>query len=214
MGDELYTIPLPWVVFAVIARTATHGVVWASIAGVVTAATLLATRRPMHASRNNLMTGAVAWFSALAVLGIMFDSHTSWLARNGRGFASLGFVLIALGSLVATPVAVSYTRMRIKPSHWKSPRFEHLNVQLTLLWAATFTGIGIAQFVAAEWVGNGRATGGPFTVFNWVVPIALGVIAAHWSRQWWDDFVEGESEGSSWDLALAWDERQELPPGL
>jgi hypothetical protein len=180
----------------------------------VTAATLLATRPPLRSTRNALMTSALVWFSALGVLGLVFDSHTSSLARNGRAVASLGFVVIALGSLLFTPIADSYTRLRIKPSYWKSARFERLNVQLTLLWAATFAAIGTAQFAAASWVGNGKPTGGAFTVFNWVVPIALGVVAAHWSRQWWDDFVEGESERPSWEAALAWDDQDLLPPGL
>jgi len=211
MGDEPYTIPLPWVVFAVIARSATHGVVWASVAAVITAATLLATRRGVSGVPNTLMAGAVAWFAGLGLLGVINNSPTSWLAHNGRAVSAFGFVVIALVSLVFTPAAASYTRMLVKPSRWKSPRFESLNIHLTLLWALAFLGIATSH-LAATWLSKGSTTGGALTTFNWIVPVALGVIAAHWSRRWWDEFVDADTEHSTadalWDLAFAPDDHE------
>jgi hypothetical protein len=217
MGDELYTIPLPWIVFAVIARSATHGVEWASIAAIVTAGTLLATRRRLSTTRNTLMIAAIGWFTALGIIGLVYDEPTSWIARNGRTASALGFVLIALASLAFIPIAASYTRPLVKPSRWRSPVFEHVNVQLTLLWAVTFLGVAISH-LCAIWLGSASGTGGANTTFNWVVPIAMGAIAAHWSRRWFDDFLDADTDHapneSIWDLALAKDEREGHLPGF
>jgi hypothetical protein len=211
MGDELYTIPLPWIVFAVIARSATHGVVWASVAAIVTAGTLLVTRRRLSTTRNTLMIAAIGWFAGLGIIGLLHDGPTTWIARNGRTASALGFVVIALASLAFTPIAASYTRPLVKPSRWRSPRFEHVNVQLTLLWGVTFLGVAISH-LCAVWLGNSSGTGGANTTFNWVVPIAMAAIAAHWSRRWFDDFLDSDTEHapneSLWDLALAKDERE------
>ncbi len=193
MGDELYTIPLPWIVFAVIARSATHGVEWASVAAIITAATLLLTRRRLSTTRNTLMIGAIGWFAGLGVLGLIYDSPTTWIARNGRTASALGFVVIAFVSLAFTPIAVSYTRLLVKPSQWRSPGFEHVNVQLTLLWAVTFLGVAISH-LCAVWLGPATGTGGANTTFNWVVPIAMAAIAIHWSRRWFEDFLDADED--------------------
>ena len=211
MGDELYTIPLPWIVFAVIARSARHGVEWASVAAIVTAGTLLLTRRRLSTTRNTLMIAAIGWFAGLGIIGLMYDTPASWIARNGRTASALGFVVIAFASLAFTPIAVSYTRPLVKPSRWRSPTFEHVNVQLTLLWAVTFLGVAISH-ACAVWLAPANGTGGANTTFNWVVPIAMAAIAAHWSRRWFDDFLDAGADHapneSPWDLALAKDERE------
>ncbi len=193
MGDELYTIPLPWIVFAVIARSATHGVEWASLAAMITAATLLVTRQRMSSTRNTLMIAAIGWFAGLGIIGLIYEGATTWIARNGRTASALGFVVIAFVSLAFTPIAASYTRPLVKPSRWRSPRFEHLNVQLTLLWAVTFLGVAISHSVAI-WLSPNTGTGGANTTFNWVVPIAMAAIAAHWSRRWFDDFFDADTD--------------------
>ena len=76
-----------------------------------------------------------------------------------------------------------------------------MNVQITLIWAATFTAIALSHFVATAF-----RTPEAFTVFNWVVPIALAAIAAHRSRMCWDDFNDDEmfEPDPMRDLAIDW----------
>ena len=80
-----------------------------------------------------------------------------------------------------------------------------MNVLLTVIWGATFTGISLAQFV-----GVSMNTAEASTVFNWVIPIALAAIAAHRSRICWDDFNDDDmfEPDPMRELALDW----ETPP--
>ena len=204
MGDEPYAALLPWMVFAVVDRAHGGGPMWAAIGALITALTLLFTSsRAEQRSRNIIVLGAIGWFSALAIAGALHRSETGFLAHDGRALSAAGFALIAFGSLAFTPALEHYTRPHVRSSRWDDPAFHHVNVLITLIWATTFVGIALAHFVAAS-MGTPEA----FTVFNWVVPIALAAIAAHRSRVCWDDFNDDDlfEPDPMRDLALDWDD--------
>jgi len=149
MGDEPYAALLPWAVYAVVDRARGDGPLWAAIAALITAATLLVTSsRGERTTRNVLVLGAMGWFGALAVAGALHRSDTGFLAHDGRALSAAGFALIAFGSLAFTPAVEHYTRPHVRSRRWDDHAFQRLNVLLTLIWGATFTGIALARFGA------------------------------------------------------------------
>jgi hypothetical protein len=203
VGDEPYAALLPWMVFAVVDRARGGGPLWAGIGALITALTLLATStRGGPRRRNVIVMGAVLWFAALAVAGAVHGSDTGFLARDGRALSAAGFALIAFGSLAFTPAIEHYTRPHVRSSLWDERAFHRVNFLITLMWATTFALIAVGNLV-------GTAIGTPeaFTVFNWVVPIALAAIAAHRTRLCWEDFNDDEmfDPDPMRDLALDWE---------
>ncbi len=203
MGDEPYAALLPWVVFAVIDRARGGGPLWAALGALITAIALLATgSRTESRWRNIVVLGAIGWFGALAIAGAVHGSDTGFLARYGRTLSAAGFAVIAFGSLAFTPAVEHYTRPHVRSSRWDDPAFHRVNVLITLIWAATFTLVAVAHLVAAS-IGTTEA----FTVFNWVVPLALAAVAAHRTRVSWDDFNDDDmyEPDPIHDLALDWE---------
>ena len=212
MGDEPYAALLPWMVFAVVDRARGGGPLWAGLGALITAITLLITSSRRDAgSRNVILLGAVGWFSALAVAGAFHRSDTGFLAHDGRALSAAGFAVIAFGSLAFTPAVEYYTRPHARMSRWDDPDFHRVNVLITLIWGTTFVGIALAHFVAAS-MGTPEA----FTVFNWVIPIALAAIAAHRTRICWEDFNDDElfEPDPMRDLALDWEPSPVHSPDL
>jgi hypothetical protein len=203
MGDEPYAALLPWMVFAVVDRAHGGGPFWAGIGALITALTLLATSSREGAGRRNIVVlGAIGWFGTLALYGAVHRSGSGFVAHDGRAISAAGFAVIAFASLAFTPAIEHYTRLHVRSSRWDDPAFRRMNVSITLIWAATFTGISIAHFIGAS-----MDTPEAFTVFNWVVPIALAAIAAHRSRICWDDFNDDDmyEPDPIADLALDWE---------
>ena len=206
MGDEPYAALLPWAVFAVVDRAQSDGALWAALGALITAiALLLTSSRGETGPRNVMVLGAIGWFGALLVAGALQRSGSGFLAHDGRALSASGFALIAFGSLAFSPAIEHYTRPHVRSSRWKDPAFHRVNVLITLIWAATFTGVAMANFVAAS-----IGTPGAVTLFNWIVPIALAAIAAHRSRICWDDFNDDDlfEPDPLRNLALDW----ETPP--
>jgi len=203
MGDEPYAALLPWVAFAVIDRARVDGPFWAGIGALITIITLLATstRYRDSRSRNVLLLGGLVVFGALAFAGALHRADTGFFAHNGRVISAAGFALVAFGSLVFTPASEHYTRPHVRSSHRDDPAFRRVNVLITLIWGTCFAGIALAHLVAST-IGTPEAV----TVFNWVVPIAFGAIAAHRTRIAWDDFSDDEDfePDPIRDLALDW----------
>jgi hypothetical protein len=185
MGDKPYAMLLPWILFAVVARHSGDGVAWGSIAAVVAAVTLLITsRRPVGNIHNTLAIGAIVWFAGLGIAGLVWDDGGAFW-RYSRFMAALGFVIIAFGSLAYRPMTEYYSRAYARPRLWHSHGFLRLNYQLTLLWGAIFVGIAGAHFAAAT-VRIDQA----YTVLNWVVPISLCAIGAHFGGTFWFDWTD------------------------
>jgi hypothetical protein len=188
MGDEPYAALLPWIVFAVVDRARADGPLWAGIAALITAVALLLTMsRDRRRFGNVIVVGAIVWFAGLAVAGGLHGSDTGFIADDGRALSAAGFALIAFASLAFRPALEYYTRPHVRSSSWDEPAFNRMNVQITLIWAATFTAVALSHLVATAF-----RTPEAFTVFNWVLPIALAAIAAHRSRICWDDFNDEE----------------------
>jgi hypothetical protein len=148
------------------------------------------------------MIGAVVWFSGIAVAGLVNRENTGFLAHDGRAISAAGFALIAFCSLIFHPVSEFYTRPHVRTGLWDDRAFHRVNVLITLIWAATFTAIAMAHFI-----GVSMNTPEAFTVFNWVIPIALAAIAAHRTRISWDDFNDDDAyePDPMRDLEIDWE---------
>ncbi len=201
MGDEPYAALLPWAAFTIVDR-AGGDPFWAGIGAFVTAVALLAmSTRGERRSRNTLLLGALVWFAGLALAGALDRTDAGALAHYGRAVSAAGFAVIAFGSLLFTPAVEYYTRPHIRAGRREDPAFRRVNVLLTSIWAVTFTGIALSHVVAAS-----MNTPEAFTVFNWIVPLALATVAAHRTRISWDDFNDDDTFEADpmHDLALDW----------
>ena len=107
----------------------------------------------------------------------------------------------AFASLALHPATEYYTRMHTRPNQWDTAPFRRLNTHLTILWGLAFALICLSHLAAT--IVN-RPEG--YTTLNWVIPVALAVIAAHRTRSWWDDYTEAEADHSArdplWDLTV------------
>ena len=185
MGDQPYAMLLPWILFAVVARYDGEGVAWGAAAALIAAVTLLVTsRRPVGNIRNTIAIGAIAWFSALGIAGVLWDDGGAFW-RHSRVVSALGFVVIAFGSLAYRPATEYYSRAYVRSRLWNAHGFLRLNYQLTLMWGAIFVCIAGAHFAAAS-----LRIEQAYTVFNWVIPISLCVIGAHFGRTFWFDWTD------------------------
>jgi hypothetical protein len=209
VGDEPYAALLPWMVFAVVDRTRGGGPLWAAVGALITAATLLLTSsRDDTQTRNIIVLGAAAWFGALTVAAALHGSNTGFLDRDGRALSAAAFAVIAFGSLAFTPAIEHYTRRHVRSGRWDDPEFHHVNVAITLIWGIAFAAISLGYVVGTQ-IGTPKA----FTVFHWVVPIALGAIAAHRTRLAWEEFNDSDDfePDPMRDLALDWEEGSGRP---
>ena len=202
MGDQPYTAFLPWVVFAVVARADGDGVAWAAVCAVVTASALLLTSH--HPGSNVLMRSAIPLFTIIGAIGYAFDNPSGWIAQNGRALSALGLAIIALGSLLYTPVSDFYMRSLVRPRRWNNPAFAALNARLTLTWAGTAVLITVSHLFAA-----GTHTAAAGTTFNWVVPIALALVCIHRNREQCEVFIDADNGATPQadtlkDLSLEW----------
>jgi undecaprenyl pyrophosphate phosphatase UppP len=80
--------------------------------------------------------------------------------------------LISFGSLLATPFTEQYARETVPHHLWSSPRFKDVNRRLTLMWSWVFVAMIPSHLIAGA-IDTHRAN----TIFNWVVPAVLVVLA-------------------------------------
>jgi hypothetical protein len=200
VGDEPYAALLPFIVFTVLDRTRGGGPMWAACGALIVAVTLLATssRRATH---NILVQGAVVLYAGIAIASVFYGTHTGFVADYGRTLSALGFAVIGFGSLAFTPATDYYLRPIVRSGRWDDTGYERLNVTITMIWSIAFSAIACSHLVAA-WLG----TAGAMTTFNWIVPLAIGTIAARRTRVCWDDFNDDElfEPDPMRDLDLDW----------
>lgn len=83
--------------------------------------------------------------------------------------------LISFISLPRTSFTEQYASGSVTEMYWCSPRFKSINSQLTTMWAFVFL-LMVPSHEAAGAINTHRAA----TFFNWVIPVALVVLAIKW----------------------------------
>ena len=188
MGDEPYAALLPLIVFTVVDRTRGGGPMWAACGALVVAVTLIVTSSQREPSaRNVIVQGAVVLYAGIAIASAVYGTHAGFVAQYGRTLSALGYAAIGFGSLAFTPATDYYFRPIVRSSRWNDPEYERLNVSVTLTWSMGFVAIACSHLVATR-----LGTAGASTIFNWVVPMAVGTILARRTRVFWDDFNDDD----------------------
>ena len=167
-------------------------------------ALLATTRRHGAGIRNVFMPAVIAAFTVLGIVGWFWNNPNVWLARNACVVGAGLYAAIFLVSLAFTPVVEYYTRLHVRKSMWTDRRFTRVNVALCLLWASALTAIAVSQLLGPM-INRPSA----YTTFNWVVPIAILTVAAHWTRICWENLLEDDgdqqmSRDPLWDLEVDW----------
>jgi hypothetical protein len=168
---------VPWLLFAVISRrdTPQAAVVVGLVAAIAVSAPGVLRGRP-----KILELGTIAFFVVFGVIVLAVDPGSNdFLARYGRAIATAGLALIAFGSLAAGhPFTTQYAREQVDRSVWDTAIFRSLNRRFTALWGAVFLAMACSHLIAGA-IDTRRAE----TIFNWVIPIALVVLAVRYMQR-------------------------------
>jgi hypothetical protein len=169
-GSNIYIAFVPWLLFSVIT---THAEVRAAAVVALVASILISLPSLRDGRPKALEIGAIIAFVAFTIVALSADAETQdWLARYARAIAAGLLALIAFVSLLRTPFTEQYAREAVPEEYWSSPRFKSINRQLTMMWGFVFL-LMVPSHVAAGAIDTRRAA----TIFNWVIPIGLVVLA-------------------------------------
>jgi hypothetical protein len=168
--SNIYVAFVPWVLFSVIARR--WEVEAAAVAALVAAVAI--SIPGFRAGRPKVLEiGAIVAFVGFTIVATQADAATNeWLARYARGIAAGLLALIAFGSLLRTPFTEQYARETVPEELWSTPTFISVNRRITALWGWVFL-LMVPSHILAGAIDTHRAQ----TIFNWIVPIVLVVIA-------------------------------------
>lgn len=166
---------LPWIIFSFVASPSTWE--YAALAGLI-ASVVLSGQDLLHGKIRVLDVTAIVFFGVLCVLALFLDrGDLRWLETYAQ-VISYGLVaVVALGSLLVDPFTAQYARETVPREVWNSPVFQHINRVLTTLWCVVFAVLAVSTWMAVrnpsqdDW-------------FNWVIPIALLVLAVKVTQQY------------------------------
>ncbi len=169
-GSNIYIAFIPWLLFSVIT---THDEVRAAAVVALIASILIAIPGVRDGRPKALEIGAIVAFAGFAVVALTADAETrDWLARYARAIAAGLLALISFVSLLRTPFTEQYARESVPEQFWASARFKAINRELTAMWGGVFL-LMVPSHIAAGAIDTRRAA----TIFNWVIPITLVVLA-------------------------------------
>lgn len=169
-GSNIYIAFVPWILFSVITQ---HDEVRAAAVVALIAAVAISLPGLLSGRPKMLELGAVAAFIGFVVVALAADPATrDWLARYARGISAALLALIAFGSLLRTPFTEQYARESVPREYWGSPGFRRINRKLTVMWGVVFV-LMVPSHIVAGIIDTHRGN----TIFNWVIPIALIVLA-------------------------------------
>lgn len=175
-GSNIYVAFVPWLLFSVIT---THAEVRAAAVIALVAAVVISLPSIRDGRPKALEIGAIIAFVGFTIVALTADAETrEWLARYARAIAAALLALIAFVSLLRTPFTEQYARESVPREYWSSPRFKAINRQLTTMWGFVFL-LMVPSHVAAGAIDTHRAA----TLFNWVIPVGLVVIAVKWQER-------------------------------
>jgi hypothetical protein len=170
-GFGIYVALVPWVLFTLITQ---HDTLKAAAIAALGASVIIALPSLIAGRPKLLELGAILAFAGFAVVAFSADAATgAFVARYARAMAAGVLAAIAFISLLLTPFTEQYARESVPREFWSSPRFKHINRQLTLMWAWVFAAMIPSHLIAGA-IDTRRAN----TIFNWVVPVALIIWAA------------------------------------
>lgn len=171
----------PWIIFDVVAGPSTWE--YAALAALVSSLALnLGDIRRGHF--KILEATGIVFFAVLSVLALVLDRHDLiWLETYSQVLSSGVLAVVCLCSLALTPFTTQYARESTPREQWDSPVFRHINFVLTAMWSAVFVVTAVLGVLAVH-------TRGGSDWLNWVVPIALLVLAVRFTERYPDRYAE------------------------
>jgi hypothetical protein len=114
------------------------------VGAAVAAALLLRERFVLHRSLKILEVGTLVLFAGLAFYTQI--TGQSWTIPAVRLVVDAGLLLIVLASLaIGQPFTLQYAREGTPPEIWSTPQFIEVNRTITLVWAAAFAVLVLAD---------------------------------------------------------------------
>ncbi|MFI9251727.1 hypothetical protein [Streptomyces sp. NPDC053069] len=158
----------PWIIFGVVASPSTWE--YAALAALVASIVLSGGDMLRGTLRILDMTGIV-FFAVLTVLGLaLARGQLLWVETYAQVISNGLVAVVALGSLFGDPFTAQYARESTPRDVWDSPVFKHINQVLTVVWGTAFALMTLSTWLAIRFPAQDDW-------FNWVVPIALLVVA-------------------------------------
>ncbi|WP_406369172.1 hypothetical protein OG788_04350 [Streptomyces sp. NBC_00647] len=177
-GNIFYAFA-PWIIFDIVASPSTWK--YAALAALV-ASVVLNIGDIRRGRLKILEVTGIVFFAVLSVLALAVDRHDLiWLETYAQPLANGVIAVVALVSLAFDPFTAQYARETTPREYWDSPVFRHINVVLTAVWSAVFVVIAVLGVVAVH-------TEGSSDWLNWVIPVALLVIAVRFTERYPDEY--------------------------
>ncbi|MET8766822.1 hypothetical protein [Streptomyces sp. NPDC004658] len=165
----------PWIIFGVVASPSTWE--YAALAALV-ASVVLSAQDMLHGTLRVLDVTGIVFFAVLSVLALALDrGELAWLETYAQVISNGLVAVVALGSLLTDPFTAQYAREQTPREFWDSPVFRHINRVLTALWGAAFALMTVSTWLAVRYPAQDDW-------FNWVVPIALLVLAVKFTQRY------------------------------
>ncbi|MEU3861150.1 hypothetical protein AB0F03_27915 [Streptomyces sp. NPDC028722] len=165
----------PWIIFGVVASPSTWE--YAALAALI-AAIVLSGRDILNGRIRPLDITGIVFFAVLSVLALALDrGQLVWVETYAQVISNGLVALVALGSLFADPFTAQYARESSPRAVWDSPVFRHINRVLTAVWGAVFALMTVSTWLAVRYPAQDDW-------FNWVVPIALLVVAVKFTEHY------------------------------
>lgn len=181
MDAEAYADMLPWLVFLVIDRRSGLDVAWAGAAALVCAAALAGWSywRGRYALVPRV---AMALFAVCLVSGL---ASQPWDHQVGlsRALVVASLSALAFGSLALRPLSEAYTVPLVAPALRDDPRFDRVNVEITVAW-----GVGALAVAAASGTTDLLSGAVASTFLDWVTPLVLAAGTILWATRRWELF--------------------------
>ncbi|GAA3136122.1 hypothetical protein [Streptomyces echinatus] len=165
----------PWIIFGVVASPSTWE--YAALAALV-ASIVLSGQDLLHGRLRVLDITGIVFFAVLSVLALALErAQLDWLEQYAQVISNGLVAVVALGSLFTDPFTAQYAREQTPREVWDSPVFRHINRALTAGWGAVFALMTVSTWLAVRYPAQDDW-------FNWVIPIALLVLAVKFTARY------------------------------
>ncbi|WP_369251775.1 hypothetical protein [Streptomyces sp. R41] len=170
----------PWIIFDVVASPSTWE--YAALAALL-ASIVLSLGDMRRGSFKILEVTGIVFFAVLSLLALALDRHDlMWLETYAQTLANGVIALVSLVSLAFVPFTTQYARESTPREYWDSPTFRHINFVLTAVWSAVFAATAVLGLIAVH-------TTGMSDWLNWIVPVALLVLAVRFTERYPDQYT-------------------------
>jgi hypothetical protein len=161
---------LPWIVFWVVCSSPSTWE-WGAFGAFVVALLLVVPSWAQGESVKMFNIVSLLFFGVFTILGLFLDaSDLKWLDDWSQVISSSALAIAVFGSLLFVPFTEEYARETVDKSLWDSPNFKHTNRVLTAMWGVAFVLMAIFGIVAQ---GEHHDGGAVYSLFNWILPIAV-----------------------------------------